>query len=310
MTNTNVYNFQNIHHYFKEIGIDNADYFRWVKDIMGTATNMFQYTGLPGKLTSQILEQALLFRNYLCFYKSVELDEVVLCTYRYGGKYDLYWKPIEVDLFTLSGQPLKTNVPYDDIVLIRDNILDIIPFITIQSWIEKIIEMEKTLGILVKLIRFPTVLTGDKTEVATLKQMLKKNIDCEGFVIASKGVVDRLQQNDIRLPCTVDQMFGLIDKYKNLALGSIGIYGVEEKRERIVTQEITARNDMVDFIYTERVEQRKEAIEEVNRRWGLNIELKEIYSINQQEESDLKVEETRRLALAEQLALKEGSNDE
>ena len=224
------YNYMNIHHYFRELGIDNADYFRWVKDIMGIATSMFQYKNLPYKLTSQILEEALLFRNYLCFYKSPTIDEVVLCTYRYGGQYDLYWKPVKVDLFTLSGQPLATNVPYEDIVLIRDNTLDIIPFITMESWINKIIEMEKTLGILVKLIRFPTVLTGDKTEVAMLKQMLKKNIDCEGFVIGSKVSGNRLQQNDIKLPCDVDDMFNLIDKYKNLALGSIGVYGVEEKR--------------------------------------------------------------------------------
>lgn len=309
MNNMQEYNFQNIHHYFKNLGFDNADYFRWVKDIIGTATSMFQYEGLPYKLTSQILEEALLFRNYLCFYKSTELNEVVLCTYRYGGQYDLYWKPIEVDLFTLSGQPLKTNVPYDDIVIIRDNVLDIIPFITMESWISKIIEMEKTLGILVKLIRFPTVLSGDKTEVAMLKQMLKKNADCEGFVIGTK-LGDRLQQNDIKLPCTVEQMFGLIDKYKNLALSSIGIYGVEEKRERVVTQEITARNDMVDFIYTERVEQRKKAIKEVNKKWGLNIKLIEIYNINQKEESDLKVDEARKLALAENVVNdKEGSND-
>lgn len=301
------YNYMNIHHYFRELGIDNADYFRWVKDIMGIATSMFQYKNLPYKLTSQILEEALLFRNYLCFYKSQTIDEVVLCTYRYGGQYDLYWKPVKVDLFTLSGQPLATNVPYEDIVLIRDNTLDIIPFITMESWINKIIEMEKTLGILVKLIRFPTVLTGDKTEVAMLKQMLKKNIDCEGFVIGSKVSGNRLQQNDIKLPCDVDDMFNLIDKYKNLALGSIGVYGVEEKRERVVTEEITARNDMVDFVYTQRVEERKKAINECNKRWGLNIELLENYSINQIEEAELEATKTELITEAED---KGGSNDE
>ena len=67
---------------------------------------------------------------------------------------------------------------------------------------------------------------------------------------------------------------------------------------------------MVDFIYTERVEQRKRAINEVNKKWGLNIKLIELYNINQKEESDLKVEETRRLAIAENVVDKGGSNND
>ena len=61
-----------------------------------------EISNLPDGLTSQIIEQSLMFNNFLCFYNSNEFG-LVLCRYKFGGEYDLYWKPKTVDLLTISG---------------------------------------------------------------------------------------------------------------------------------------------------------------------------------------------------------------
>lgn len=283
----NTFNYYNLEDYLKKNLVDSSDeYLRWVKDIINTKVTMFEYDGLPDGLTSEIIETALMFNNFLCFYKSDSLG-LVLCRYRDCGEFDMYWKPMRVDLMTLSGKPIAYNVAYKDIVPIRDNRMDIIPFITLNGYINKIIEQEKTLGILVKLVRFPTILTGSKEQMQMLKALLKKNADCDGFVLADKGFKDHMEQFPIQLPCKLSEAYEIMEKYKAMALASIGIYSVDEKRERIVTSEVQANNDYVDFVYQGMVNERRNALEEVNKRWGYSLGMRETYVINQEEEQDL-----------------------
>lgn len=288
----NYYNYNNLENYYKQLGIEQpATYLRWVKDIINTKICMYEYDNLPKDLTSEIVEKALMFNNYLCFWKAP--DGVVLCRYRFGGVYNLYWKPVNVDLLTLSGQPLAFGVPYEDIVLIRDNPMDIIPFLTLNNYIDKIIEQEKTLDTLIRLVRFPTILSGDKEQAGMLKNLLKKNINCEGFIIANKEFKEHLEQFDINMPCKLIEAYEIMEKYRNLAIGSMGIYTVDEKRERIVTAEIQATNDYVDFVYEGMTRERERSIKECNERFGTNIKMREVYIENKRDEIEMLREETK-----------------
>lgn len=308
MSNDKFYNYNNLKSYLDKMGISYPDeYLRWLKDIVGTKISMFHYDNLPEPLTSEIVESALMFNNFLCFYKSDSLG-IVLCRYRFGSVYDMYWKPKYVDLLTLSGKNIATHVPYEDIILVRDNIMDIVPFLTLNSWIDKIIDKEKTLDILIKLVRFPTILTGDKEQTASLKQVIKKATDYDGFIIGTKNFKDHLEQFDISLPVRLTDIYELLEKYKNMALASMGIYGVDEKRERIVTAEVNANNDYVDFVYTGMYRERQRFVKEANERFGLNIVLKETYVENEQDNIELKQQEAMAEAKA-QIKIEETKNE-
>lgn len=287
--NQDYYNFMNLEHALNKgiiKGKYTGEFLKWFKNIASVSTSMFKYKNLPKDLTSEILEKALFFTNNLCFYNSSTLG-VVLCHYLTNGEYNLYRKPTHVNLLALNGKPIAYNVPFNDIVLVRDNTFDIPPLLTINSWLDKLIEKEKTLDVLVAVSRLPTLLTGDKEQVAMLKQLLKKVGNFEPFAIASKGFKDKVEQFDIHLPVDLMSVYELMDKYKDLANASIGVYSTDEKRERIVTAEIQANNDEVDFIYNERYEERKRFVEEINSRYGLNVELEESYTNNREEEIDL-----------------------
>lgn len=301
----NCCNYYNLEDYLKKNIADCSDeYLRWAKDIINTKVSMFDYEGLPDGLTSEIVETALMFNNFLCLYKSESLG-IVLCRYAFGGEFDMYWKPISVNLLTLSGKPIAFNVPYADIIPFRDNRMDIIPFITLSGYISKIIEQEKTLGILVKLVRFPTILTGSKEQMTMLKSLLKKNADCDGFTIADKGFKDHIEQFPIQLPCKLDEAYELMDKYKSMALASMGIYSAKEKAERLISSEVSSQNDYTDFIYNGMTTEREAAIKEANRRWGTSMKLRESYVENIKDEQEL----TARGVLLESEAESEGGKD-
>ena len=309
MNNETYYNYNNLRAYIDKLGIQCPDdYFRWFKDVVGTKVTMFYYDNLPGTLTSEITENALMFNNFLCLWYDKGLGQVILCRYRFGGTYDIYWKPVTVDLLSLSGKSLAIGVPYEDIVIVRENPSDIIPFVTLNSWLNKILDKEKTLDILMRLVRMPTILVGDKEQAGMLKQLMKKTYEYEGFAVGSKNFKSHVEQFDIRMPVQLSDVYELIEKYKNLALNSMGIYGVDEKRERIVTSEVMANNDFTDFIYTGMYRERQRWVKEANEKWGLNIILHETYVDNQEDDIDI----TKRTALAKaqaNIAIEETKNE-
>lgn len=309
MNNETYYNYNNLRAYIDKLGIQCPDdYFRWFKDVVGTKVTMFYYDNLPGTLTSEITENALMFNNFLCLWYDKGLGQVILCRYRFGGTYDIYWKPVTVDLLSLSGKSLAIGVPYEDIVIVRDNPSDIIPFVTLNSWLNKILDKEKTLDILMRLVRMPTILVGDKEQAGMLKQLMKKTYEYDGFAVGSKNFKSHVEQFDIRMPVQLSDVYELIEKYKNLALNSMGIYGVDEKRERIVTSEVMANNDFTDFIYTGMYRERQRWVKEANEKWGLNIILHETYVDNQEDDIDI----TKRTALAKaqaNIAIEETKNE-
>lgn len=291
---------KNLEDYFRQKNVKMPDGFlRWCKDIINTAEEMFYYENLPNGLTSQIIENALIFNNYLCLYNKPELGGIILCRYRYGGEYDLYWKPVKVNLMSISGQPIAYDVPYDDIILVRDNIMDIIPFLTLNEWINKIIDMEKRLNTLTIFSSFPKIFTGDKEQTGELKRLTKKVVDGEPIIVGAKGFGKSLESFDVPLPVKPKELYDILDEYKRMALASIGVYGVEGKRERVVTSEILANNDSVDFIYTGKQRQRLQWVEECNRRWGTNIIMHETYVENQQDEIKLKEDTAKAIAKAD-----------
>lgn len=314
MADEQFYNYNNLQAYMNKMQLAyDGQWLRWVKDIINTKITMFNYDNLPGKkLTSEIMERALMFNNFLCGWKKPD-DEFIICRWRFGSVFDEYWKPVYVDLLTLTGKPLAFNVPYEDIVLFRDNPMDIIPFLTLNSFIESIISKEKTLDNIFDWISLPAVFAGDPQQSKELKALIGKTTDRKPWVVAAKNFKDHLEQFDIKLPVELSEVYNILKKYRGMAFASMGIYEVDEKRERIVTSEIQAQNDYVDFVYTGMYNERKRFVKEVNEKFGLNITLRETYVENQKDNIKLEAETAKAKEAGkmevEKMKLEEGGND-
>lgn len=291
----NYYNYMNLESYMSKLGLEyDATYMRWVKDIIDVKLSMFSYDNVSEyELSSDIMERALMFNNFLCGYNDSALGFGIY-RWRADSIFNRYWRPETVSLLTLSGKTVKDNVPYKDIVLFRDNRLDLIPFLTLNAWINKIIEKEKTLDNIFTWLSFPMLIVGDKEHKTELKNIAKKALNREPFILASKGFKDHVESFPIQLPVELEDVYNILKKYRGMALASMGIYEVDEKRERIVTSEIEAQNDYVDMVYTDMYNERKRFVEECNKRFGTNIVLKESYVENQND--SIRIQKRRAMA--------------
>lgn len=287
MSDSWYYDFMNLNHAVSKALVNGRLPYEihYVKDIMSTAISMFKYKNIERipNLTSQIVEMALMFNFNLCTYKHPALGWI-LCRYIFGSNFNEYLRPDYVNLVALNGQSLATNVPYKDIVLIRDNSMDIIPFICINEYICKIHRVEETVFKTLSIASLPIALVANKKMANQLKQTAQKLGNSDPFITGDDSLLDVVKGFNIDVPVSPLDIYELKQKYRNECLSSLGIYSVEEKRERIVTQELVNQNDFTDFVYQDRKMERQRWVDEMNKRDPeLQLELIEEYEVNVKE---------------------------
>ena len=275
--------------------------FHYFKDIVSTKISMFKVKNIEKipNLTSQIFETALMFCNKLCFYNKPGLGWV-LCRYVIGSEFNEYLRPTKVNLLAFNGSPIAYDVPYKDIVLVRDNSMDIIPFLCINEYIGKIHTVEKTIFKVLKISTLPLGLFGNKKVMSQFKSTAKSLLGDEPLIGMDDSLTDAVKGFNIDVPVQPLDLYELKQKYRNECLSSLGIYSVEEKRERIVTQELVNQNDYTDFVYQDAKMERERIIREMNEKDpSLNLELVEVYEVNVKETSEEEAQKAGMVAKAE-----------
>lgn len=268
--------------------------FRYLNDFVNTRLATFQYRDLPDDLTSEIIETALTFRNCLCFYNSRELGGWILCSYNASAELGYYMKPDYVDIMTLNGRTIAYHVPFRDIILVRDNTMDIPPFLVMCEYFEKIQHCEDDLFKIMDIACLPIAIVGNKKQAADLKRTAKALHNENPFIIGDDKMMDEVKAFNIDLPITVKEVYDIRQKYVEELKASMGISATEEKRERLVLEEVTSQNEYTDFIFHERWEQRKRWVEELNEKGGYHIVVENMYELNQ----DTMAEDARKQAKA------------
>ena len=286
-------------------GILHNGFWRYMKDIVNTKISQFTYRGIEAisGLTSTILEEALMFRCRLCFAKPKGYDWM-LCRYEPLGEYDLYHRPITVGVYTFTDTFLGM-LPYKDIILVRDNPMDIPPILVINEYIEKIIDIEGKMDKMLTLATLPVAIVGDKKLANQLKEIAKKLGNSNPFIVGDDKLLNTVQAFNIDVPISPADVYAIRKKYINECMASIGIYAVEAKRERLVVSEIQSQNDYTDFIYQGLINERHRAFEELRKAGGPDVELIESYDQNYEADTELNAERAKEILKAQGEAIKE-----
>lgn len=284
---------------------------RYLKDIVSTRVSMFKYKNIEKikGLTSEILEIALMFSSHLCFYNSVALGGWILCRYTVGSEYSYYLKPTKVNLIAFNGESIATEVPYKDIILVKDNSMDIIPFICVHEYIMYIKKIENSLLKVLDVASLPLALVGTKKMASQLKSIANKLGNSDPYIVGDDTLIDTVKGFGINVPVNPLDIYELKSKYRNECFSSLGIYSVDEKRERIVTQELVNQNDYTDFVYQDAKIQRQYFVDMLNKiDQSLDIELVEAYEVNVKETVKDDAYKAKEIAKAENSVTKEDNH--
>lgn len=292
-----LYDLTNLNEFIKKIALKNPDSvsFRDLKQYIELKMSMFEYEGLPTDLPNEVVRASLMWANHLCFYKSA-IHGVVFCRYLPSSNFGKYMLPTKVNLVFLNGTPLATDVDYNDIVRVRDNLLDIPPILWLYEYFDELHNVENTLNKVLDVLKLPCVFSGTEKNITSFKNLIKKALNFEPFAIGDKQSVDAFNQFNIDMPVKLDEYISVYKNYKNMALESMGISGTEtQKRERLLVGEVESQSEYKNLTYFDFKRVQEKWIRECNEKFGTDIRLVETlveYQVSEMERRVTEVEQT------------------
>lgn len=231
--------------------------------------NEWEYTGLPEGIEERHIERLLFSHGMACFFKAPGMSFMVLeCAP--GGKVNVYGDPLE---YRVHGYNYQKLLRAEDCVIIRNNKLSLPTQPFVMHYVNKITEAERTMDVNVKSCKTPVVFVCDDKDVLSFKQ-LWKNVDGN---IPAHFVDKGLNMDAIQVFQTGVKFMGieLMDYKRAVESDLLTFLGQNntpvDKKERLITDEAEANNQLIESFSDLQLEARKKACDEINEMFGLNI---------------------------------------
>lgn len=246
------------------------DYFNRLFEL---AINMFKWENLPDTVDERFLELALCEKGY-CLYFNDEIMGNLALTCMIGGELDVYRIPTRRIAFAVNGyQAERTN---KDSVLIYNNYLHTPTMRTISLYAERLTAIERAIDLNVNAQKTPIALLTDEKQKRTIEEIYRKYEGNAPVIIGAKNLdLDSVKALTTGAPYVADKLNILKRQIWNEALTFFGIENANtEKRERLVSDEITSNLGGVQAQRYVMLNAREQAADKINRMFGTNISVK------------------------------------
>lgn len=246
------------------------DYFNRLFEL---AINMFKWENLPDTVDERFLELALCEKGY-CLYFNDDIMGNLALTCMIGGELDVYRIPTRRIAFAVNGyQAERTN---KDSVLIYNNYLHTPTMQTISLYAERLTAIERAIDVNVNAQKTPIAILTDEKQKRTVEEIYRKYEGNAPVIIGAKNLdLDSVKAITTGAPYVADKLNILKRQIWNEALTFFGIENANtEKRERLVSDEITSNLGGVQAQRYVMLNAREQAADKINSMFGTNISVK------------------------------------
>lgn len=247
-----------------------TDYFNRLFEL---SINMFKWENLPETVDERFLELSLCEKGY-CLYFNDDIMGNLALTCMIGGELDVYRIPTRRIAFAVNGyQAERTN---KDSVLIYNNYLHTPTMRTISLYAERLTAIERAIDLNVNAQKTPIALLTDEKQKRTIEEIYRKYEGNAPVIIGAKNLdLDSVKALTTGAPYVADKLNILKRQIWNEALTFFGIENANtEKRERLVSDEITSNLGGVQAQRYVMLNAREQAADKINRMFGTNISVK------------------------------------
>ena len=248
-------------------------YQMYVRRLTMLAENVFEYKNLPEYIDLSYLNDTLLKQGSIAFFKD-EIMGVIALPYSPIGKLDIYGRPMKIMARAYNGTFFRT-LNSDEFVIMYDNTLRSSIYLDILQIAERISINKRTIDVNIVQQRTPRIWKTNKDKERTIKD-LSNNIDGfeENVLTYDTLDIDEMQCVLAPAPFVADKINMNLEKEWAEFYQLVGISHLQEqKKERLIIDEMNASQGGTIASRFSRFETRKRAIEEINKKFGTNIEV-------------------------------------
>lgn len=249
--------------------------------LMDIAISTFEWKNLPEGVDPRMLEFWLLQNGFCIFFYDKDLinssdnkapEGYAVLQAMIGGDWDMYNYPKERRAYAVNGLNVELNETNS--VLIFNDFLRVPMFPTLYLYAKRLAEIERTIDVNVMNQKTPKIIRCDERERLSFKNMAMQVQGNVYWIYADKNLdIKNMEVLDVSAPLVVNELQILKHQYWNEALTFLGIENTNtDKKERLVTSEVYTNMGDVEIQRFTRLNARKQACEEINKIFGLNID--------------------------------------
>lgn len=251
---------------------NNATYIQYYDRLVELAISMFEWKNLPDTVDPRFLELTLFSAGQCLFFKDEVMGYLTLPNAQ-GGPLDIYRIPTNRRAYAVNGynKPLTDK----DSVIIWNNYLHTNSMLVIQNFAQRLWDLDRIIDINAKAQKTPILLLCNESERLSLKNFYKMYDGNEPMIAADKSFnTDSIQAVNTEAPYVADKIYTLKTEYWNEALTYLGISNLNlQKKERLVSDEVTRNMGGTIASRYSRLESRREACKKINDMFGLDIDV-------------------------------------
>lgn len=252
--------------------LNNRTYLQYYNRLLELAINMYEWKNLPDSVDERFLEITLFSDGMAVFFRDDVLGELCLqCMI--GGELDVYRIPIERTAYATNGYQARLNS--QNSVIIFNNYTHTNSMVDVEMYARRLYEIERTIDVNVKSQKTPLIVRATENQRLTMKNLYMQYDGNEPFIFGDNNLdMDAIKVLPTNAPYVADKLNILKRQIWNEALTYLGIENSNtEKKERLVSDEVNSNLGGVAAQRFCRLNARRKAAEQINKMFGLNIEV-------------------------------------
>lgn len=250
--------------------LNNRTYLQYYNRLLELAINMYEWKNLPDTVDERFLELTLFSDGMAVYFRDEILGDLCLQT-MIGGNLDVYRIPMERTAYAANGYQVRLD-PTNS-VIIFNNYTHTNSMLDIEMYARRLYNIERTIDVNVNAQKTPVMVIGSEAQRLTLKNLMMQYDGNEPFIYGDDKLnVNALNVLRLDAPYVADKLNILKRQIWNEALTYLGIENSNtEKKERLITDEITSNLGGVEAQRFCRLNARRKAADQINAMFGTNI---------------------------------------
>ncbi len=241
------------------------------------ALNLFKWVDLPETMDGDYMERVLFRSGNIAVVYDDTMGFLNL-EYTENGERDKYEYPIEISVTSANGKFFANYKNTDNntsFIICKNTKLSIPTILYVDYFTDIISEIDLSAKVNVKMQKTPALCSCSKEQKLSLENALTKFDGNNPYIIVDEEFNEyvKLGVFSPNAPYVADKLIECKEKYKNEFLSFIGVNNVStEKKERLITDEVNANNQLISLSFNAMYSQRKLFVERFNKIFADKIE--------------------------------------
>ena len=254
-------------------------FLRYFNHLVELAITMFEWKNLPEGVDERYLELGLFEKGGMVFFEDADLksekhDGYLALNFAPAGTFDMYGVPIKRRAYSAYSSYSKYLGKHDS-VIIWNNYLRLPSWNNMRQKAMQLADLEAAISVNCKAQKTPVLIRCDENERLSLVNMYMQYEGNYPFIFGEKALsANSLEAINTGAPFVARDLYEIKTQIWNEALTELGISNVSyQKKERMVRDEAIRNMGGTIASRYSRLEMRRKAAEEINKMFGLDIEV-------------------------------------